>query len=162
MSSELITTPTNFEANQTDHPFTEQVRKVGDVAIRTNESATKLVDQTSKLVSNANSFASSIKDIAQTVANCKTQVACLERQLDAEIKKMKIESKSKLDKMQFSFEVIKSSIQHTHKTIDDLISQLKSFDLNNMDEKQHETYGRLLLIISNTREQLLSLYDKIL
>lgn len=67
-----------------------------------------------------------------------------------------------IQRMQIAFDNIRPAIESTNEQINSLLSQMKSFDLNNMNEAQTKTYNGLMVMVMQMREQIFALYNKVL
>ena len=96
-------------------------------------------------------IARGIIESRERVQKLREQIVLIEKQNNYSIQRMKI-----------AFDNIRPAIESTNEQINELLSQMKSFDLNNMNEAQTRTYNGLMVMVMQMREQIFALYDKVL
>ena len=96
-------------------------------------------------------IARGIIESRERVQKLREQIVLVEKQNNYSIQRMKI-----------AFDNIRPAIESTNEQINELLSQMKSFDLNNMNEAQTRTYNGLMVMVMQMREQIFALYDKVL
>ena len=97
------------------------------------------------------SIARGIIESRERVQKLREQIVLVEKQNNYSIQRMQI-----------AFDNIRPAIESTNEQINELLSQMKSFDLNNMNEAQTRTYNGLMVMVMQMREQIFALYDKVL
>lgn len=99
-----------------------------------------------------------LSTIAREVIASKERIAAL----NEEIVLVEKQNNYNIQRMKIAFENIRSTIESTNEQIKELLDQMKAFDVKNMDEAQTRTYNGLMIMIVQMREQMFSLYNRIL
>ena len=60
------------------------------------------------------------------------------------------------------YAMIKPSIEKAEDEIKDILQMMKSFDLNNLNEKALQAYNSQMLMMAGLRQQIMDLYEKVL